>query len=663
MSHAYSFTFDETNVITNVYEVLEDGTLVEDDIDADETYTLIDGYVVETEDDDGEAEWKVYALADDEGIWREVAEGDGPFDTAVLETLGDGAVVDDEGEDDEDDDIYVFEFDADGMVTAKFEVEDGGALEAEDIDDESYQVIDGYLVETEGGDDPEWAVYAPLGDSGRWRKVADGDGAFDAAVLDTLDDGEDDDGFEVEVEDDAYVFEFDAETGAVTAKFEVEDDGELEAEDIDDETYQLIDGYLVETETDEDEFKVYAQDPDTGYWYQVAEGEGEFDAALLDQLDGIELPPVSGDDGVRDDLDAYRFELDDDGNVIAWYEVEDDGSLSEEDLDDTSFSVVNGLIVDTASDGPMPQYRVYVPSEDGSVYYLMAEGYGRFVPAHHQDLPANVPDHAYENYLEARGITYHWGDEDDNTLEGGEGDDHIGAGGGNDVASGGGGNDLMGGGTGNDTMSGGAGNDVIGAGVGDDEADGGEGDDIVNGGAGNDALSGSFGNDTMGASYGDDRVDGGQGHDDMGGGTGSDLITAGGGRDRVGGGAGNDTIDGGLGDDFVAGGGRDDVLMGGSGDDTLNGGVGNDTLTGGDGDDVFVFRSLHDGEADTITDFEDGSDVLYLRGLDGAGAQAKFDTLSIVDTEAGAVIEADGHNITLEGVEAADLGLDDFILA
>ena len=71
----------------------------------------------------------------------------------------------------------------------------------------------------------------------------------------------------------------------------------------------------------------------------------------------------------------------------------------------------------------------------------------------------------------------------------------------------------------------------------------------------------------------------------------------------------NDSLDGGAGND---------VLYGSQGDNVLTGGTGADTMSGGRGADVFVLRAGDGGSAitgaDTITDFQDGTDVLGLAG-------------------------------------------------
>ncbi|MDU8912154.1 VWD domain-containing protein [Aestuariicoccus sp. MJ-SS9] len=248
-------------------------------------------------------------------------------------------------------------------------------------------------------------------------------------------------------------------------------------------------------------------------------------------------------------------------------------------------------------------------------------------------------------------------------LDGGAGNDNIAASDGNDVVDGGADNDLIGGGLGNDLIDGGSGNDFIGGGQGNDSADGGEGDDVVNGGAGDDSLTGNDGSDTMGGSFGSDTVTGGLGADDMGGGAGTDVIAGGQGNDSAGGGEGDDTITGGAGDDFLAGGGRNDVISGGDDSDTINGGDGDDTMTGGANADTFVFNGFNAGDADVITDFQDGVDSFRMTGVEnapGSGLQGYVDALNITDTAQGALIDYQGHTILIEGVAAADLTLDDF---
>ncbi|RBI84716.1 hypothetical protein DRV85_12260 [Rhodosalinus halophilus] len=249
------------------------------------------------------------------------------------------------------------------------------------------------------------------------------------------------------------------------------------------------------------------------------------------------------------------------------------------------------------------------------------------------------------------------------TLSGSGGDDNIAGSGGADVVIGGEGRDSIGGGEGADLVTGGPGADVIGAGRGDDSIDGGAGPDRMSGGAGEDTLLGGAGDDTMGASYGHDVLYGEGGDDSLGGGTGRDTLEGGAGADAIGGGEGDDVIAGGEGHDFLAGGGRDDSIDGGDGDDRINGGDGDDTMTGGAGADEFVYNFFKDGDADVITDYEDGVDSFRMSGIDnapGSGLQGYVDALNISDTAEGALMDYRGHTILLEGVAASELGLEDF---
>jgi len=145
---------------------------------------------------------------------------------------------------------------------------------------------------------------------------------------------------------------------------------------------------------------------------------------------------------------------------------------------------------------------------------------------------------------------------------------------------------------GNDTLNGGAGEDKIYAG---------EGNDIAYGGDDNDTISGQYGNNQL---YGEG---------------GNDVITGGQDNDYVDGGIGNDTVSGGYGADTIIGGEGDDSLYGTTslpywapwavweGDtDRLIGGTGNDLLAGAYANDIYVFN-IGDGQ-DTIDDARPASD-------------------------------------------------------
>ena len=122
---------------------------------------------------------------------------------------------------------------------------------------------------------------------------------------------------------------------------------------------------------------------------------------------------------------------------------------------------------------------------------------------------------------------------------------------------------------------------------------------VINGTAGNDTLAGTSSNDSITGSSGNDSIDG------LGG---------------------NDTAHGGSGDDSLRGGGGSDVLRGNGGLDVLNGGLGTDNLGGGTGTDIFAFSDFGAANADTITDFASGEDVIELDGsvFTGIGASGFF---------------------------------------
>ncbi len=81
---------------------------------------------------------------------------------------------------------------------------------------------------------------------------------------------------------------------------------------------------------------------------------------------------------------------------------------------------------------------------------------------------------------------------------------------------------------------------------------------------------------------------------------------------------------GGAGNDILYGQGGGDTLNGGDGNDLLQGDTGGDLLTGGAGNDRFVFTSKLAGDADRITDFTEGDQLVFqgslFKELGGAGA-------------------------------------------
>ena len=206
----------------------------------------------------------------------------------------------------------------------------------------------------------------------------------------------------------------------------------------------------------------------------------------------------------------------------------------------------------------------------------------------------------------------------------------------------------------NDRFSGYAGDDDLFGGLGRDKISAEDGDDRVFGEGGDDALRGMDGDDSLFGGADNDRLKGGAGADSLEGGEGNDVLE---------GGNQDDVLDGGLGNDRLDGGGGSDMLFGGEGSDTIDGGNGADTVDGGDGaDNIDVghgdvatggagadsFRFLGDFGVNTITDFEDGADLMRLTGLrdQNGGAAISIDQL---------LVEQQGSHTTIE----LDLDMDD----
>jgi serralysin len=257
------------------------------------------------------------------------------------------------------------------------------------------------------------------------------------------------------------------------------------------------------------------------------------------------------------------------------------------------------------------------------------------------------------------------GETGNDELYGDDGNDLISAFDGNDTVFGGDGNDSLGGGFGNDSVDGGTGNDTIGAGFGDDTILSGDGNDVFSGGAGNDTVEGGSGDDVGAGSFGNDVVRGDGGNDNLGGGNGFDTIFCGDGNDTVGAGAQNDSVMGEAGDDALGGGDGDDSLYGGDGRDQLNGGRGNDLLEGGADADSFLFHLglIPDGGIDTIAKFENGTDIIRIIGVSGAGSLARFNALDITSEAGDTVIRYGQQTIILENIAIGLVDVSDFLFA
>jgi Ca2+-binding RTX toxin-like protein len=143
--------------------------------------------------------------------------------------------------------------------------------------------------------------------------------------------------------------------------------------------------------------------------------------------------------------------------------------------------------------------------------------------------------------------------------------------------------------------------------------------------------------------------------------SGANTLTGTAGADTIKGHAGADALFGGSGVDRLYGGGGNDRLYGQDGKDVLVGGAGNDALRGGAGADSFRFIGAWG--SDRVTDFENGSDRIDLRGTG-----LSFNELSIAQRDADGdgraddvVIKADGGSIALLNLKASLVGASDFL--
>ena len=186
----------------------------------------------------------------------------------------------------------------------------------------------------------------------------------------------------------------------------------------------------------------------------------------------------------------------------------------------------------------------------------------------------------------------------------------------------------------------------------DNMIDGGRGRDNIWGGDGQDYILGGSARDKIWGGNGSDKIDGGGGRDVLFGGKQHDEISGGNGRDRLVGGGGNDDLYGGNNNDKLIGKGGSDALFGGNDDDWLDGGGGRDVMTGGDGRDTFVFRKGHD----TITDFEDNTDLILVRAKLVGDADLS-DIIETAQVQAGDTMLdfGYGHTLTILGVDDPDI--------
>gem|GEM_PF-962724 len=173
----------------------------------------------------------------------------------------------------------------------------------------------------------------------------------------------------------------------------------------------------------------------------------------------------------------------------------------------------------------------------------------------------------------------------------------------------------------------------------------------INGTSGNDTLSGTIAPDIISGLGGDDAISGQEGNNRLFGNRGNDFLL---------GGAGNDALNGGR---------NRDTLQGGKGDDFLSGDLDRDVLTGGGGKNIFAIgrigmRTTGGSQlenADLITDFVKGQDLISLSGISPANIEISQGTGNLSNS---IVLRDTGTKeflAILEGINSFNAG--DFTLA
>ncbi|MHA1129008.1 MAG: M10 family metallopeptidase C-terminal domain-containing protein, partial [Alphaproteobacteria bacterium] len=173
-------------------------------------------------------------------------------------------------------------------------------------------------------------------------------------------------------------------------------------------------------------------------------------------------------------------------------------------------------------------------------------------------------------------------------------------------------------------------------------------------GGGISSAEGIYGGYTIANGVEIENATSGRGNDLLQGNTVANVLKGNAGNDTLLGSRGKDTLRGGVDKDVLKGGKGKDDLIGGKGKDKLTGGKGNDTLEGNKGVDKFIFKT-GDGN-DTVTDFQDGIDLIKITG----GANS-FADLIVTQSGADTVITFSNVSVTLENIAASDITADDFI--
>lgn len=215
---------------------------------------------------------------------------------------------------------------------------------------------------------------------------------------------------------------------------------------------------------------------------------------------------------------------------------------------------------------------------------------------------------------------------------------------------------------GEDTIIGSAGDDVIYGGYHNDILDGWEGSDTyVDGSDGFDSIvdSGTSGWDVIVAAHDYDQIffnsfDSSNGIEEISANGYTGVAVTGTNQDNVLDFSGTVLTD----IDSIRAGAGNDTVIGSAGDDVIWGGMGDDTLTGGGGNDTIVYHGTSDG-SDTITDWEDGADMLDFSYM---GADSVSVTQSGADAVVTVSVGGDSLQVTLSNTDAATLDDADWIL-
>jgi len=325
-----------------------------------------------------------------------------------------------------------------------------------------------------------------------------------------------------------------------------------------------------------------------------------------------------------------------------------------------TYSLVDDMRGDTTPfSGAYGSVRAFVYQSGSNIEVAMVDG-GKFLPQYRMS--------GFSGFSLTGSETY--------TVYGSSGKDIVFTGYAADTITTGDGNDFVFGGDGSDTIRTGAGDDVVYV-----SRTALTEDAVIDGGTGSNTLAfikpgeaGGWDNDSYGAltlnmttslgvATNFQNIVGTAYDDTITGDANANVLIGSSGNDTLDGGAGNDILVGdaddfnalpyGLnnywaqstGNDTLRGGDGNDQLFGGAGNDLLDGGKGSDTLKGSSGIDTYVLRAGDGGgaitDADTISDFTDGTDVLGLadglRFMDlvitqGTGSNAANTVIKIAST-------------------------------